>query len=140
MPEAWTDAVLGGLFIGLASAIVLLAHGRIAGISGLVRRVVVERKRDRGRWRAGFLIGLVAFGIATRMTASVPELEPAQPWVLIVAGLLVGYGTQLGTGCTSGHGVCGTSRASTRSIASVFVFLSFGALTVYLTRHLLSLG
>lgn len=121
--------------IGLSTAIVLLAHGRIAGISGLIRRVIIERGRDPHRWRLSFLLGMVAFGAASLAwtTPSSTSMHPAQ---LALAGLMVGYGTQLGSGCTSGHGVCGLGRASRRSIVSVFVFLGTGIVTVYLFRHL----
>lgn len=134
--STWLWACAGGCFIGLSSAIVLLAYGRIAGISGLIRRVIVERGRDPHRWRLFFLLGMVSFGLASlNWTTPAPtSMSPAQ---LAIAGLMVGYGTQLGSGCTSGHGVCGLGRASRRSFVSVIVFLGAGIATVYLFRHLL---
>jgi len=127
----------GGLLIGLSAAMLLLLNGRIAGISGLV--VGLGRPRST-RWLAdaAFLIGLIlgppAFALlaghwpAMRITASLP--------VLALAGLLVGFGTRLGSGCTSGHGVCGLARLSPRSIAAVLVFLATGMLTVAAIRVL----
>lgn len=136
--SSWRWASAGGFFIGLSAAIVLLAHGRIAGISGLIRRVIVERGRDLHRWRLFFLLGMVAFGVASMAWAS-PSTTSMHPAQLSVAGLMVGYGTQLGSGCTSGHGVCGLGRASRRSFVSVNVFLGTGIVTVYLFRHLFRL-
>lgn len=135
MPTEWIHAALGGLLIGLASAMVLLAHGRIAGISGLIRRVVVERGRDQRGWRFAFIVGMLVAGLVSRLVGLEPQLPESSPYLLAVAGLLVGYGTQLGSGCTSGHGVCGMSRGSGRSITSVVVFLGTGALTVFFLRH-----
>lgn len=134
--SSWLLICLGGFLIGLSASIVLLVHGRIAGISGLIRRVFIERGRDPHRWRLAFLLGMVAFGLAS-LTWSHPPTTSFHPVQLSVAGLLVGYGTQLGSGCTSGHGVCGLGRLSPRSLVSVLVFLSSGAITVYLFRHLL---
>lgn len=135
-PSAWLWVCTGGLLIGLSAAIVLLVHGRIAGISGLIRRVLIERGRDQNRWRLSFLLGMVAFGVVSLAWTDAPTtaMHPAQ---LSIAGLMVGYGTQLGSGCTSGHGVCGLGRASPRSLVSVLVFLGTGIATVYLLRHLL---
>lgn len=134
--SSWLLVCAGGFLIGLSAAIVLLVHGRIAGISGLIRRVLIERGRDPDRWRFFFLLGMIAFGLAS-LAWTHPSSTSVHPAQLSVAGLMVGYGTQLGSGCTSGHGVCGLGRASRRSFVSVLVFLSTGAITVYVLRHLL---
>lgn len=136
--SSWLIVCAGGFLIGLSAAIVLLVHGRIAGISGLVRRVLIEPGRDRSRWRLSFLLGMVVFGLLSLSWTNPPttSMHPAQ---LSIAGLMVGYGTQLGSGCTSGHGVCGLGRASRRSVVSVLVFLGSGIVTVYLLRHLFGL-
>lgn len=136
--SAWLWACAGGFFIGLSSAIVLLAYGRIAGISGLIRRVIIERGRDQHRWRLFFLLGMVAFGVAS-LAWTGPAATSMHPAQLSIAGLMVGYGTQLGSGCTSGHGVCGLGRASRRSLVSVLVFLGTGIVTVFLFRHFFQL-
>jgi uncharacterized protein len=132
------SGLVGGLLIGLAAALLLLLNGRLSGISGIVGGLVVPKGSDAG-WRAAFvaglLLGALAYVLATgdavlvRMQASVA--------VLVAAGLLVGFGTRLGSGCTSGHGVCGTARLSKRSIAATAVFFGVAILTVFLTRHVI---
>ncbi|TMS59167.1 YeeE/YedE family protein [Imbroritus primus] len=132
----WT-ALAGGLLIGLAAALFLLVNGRIAGISGILGGLLRAPAGDR-RWRVAFLLGLLAAPFAWRLFAAMPEaVIEAGPLQLIVAGLLVGYGTQLGSGCTSGHGVCGVSRASPRSLAATLLFMAAGFVTVYVVRHVL---
>jgi uncharacterized membrane protein YedE/YeeE len=130
------DAVLplaGGAIIGAASALYLATHGRIAGISGIVSGVL-ERAND-WRDRASFLAGLVAGGALALALPRAFE-EPGAPlWLVIVAGLLVGFGTRLGNGCTSGHGVCGTSRLSPRSLVATMTFIATGAITVAAARY-----
>ena len=128
---------LSGL-IGLAAALLLLLNGRISGISGIVGGLLVPRNADAG-WRlvfvAGLLLGAFVYMLATggaipvKMQASVP--------VLVAAGLLVGFCTRLGSGCTSGHGLCGVARLSKRSIVATSVFFGVAMLTVFLTRHAL---
>lgn len=132
------SGLIGGLLIGLAAALLLLLNGRISGISGIVGGLLVPRNTDAG-WRlvfvAGLLLGALVYMLATggaipvRMQASVP--------VLVAAGLLVGFGTRLGSGCTSGHGLCGVARLSKRSIVATSVFFGVAMLTVFLTRHAL---
>jgi uncharacterized protein len=132
------SGLVGGLLIGLAAALLLLLNGRISGISGIVGGLLAPKSSDAG-WRAAFvaglLLGAMAYMLATgdavlvRMQASLP--------VLVLAGLLVGFGTRLGSGCTSGHGVCGIARLSRRSIVATSVFLGVAILTVFLTRHAL---
>jgi uncharacterized membrane protein YedE/YeeE len=129
-------ALIGGVLIGLAASLVLLTHGRRAGISGLWAGLFHPRARDR-TFRASFLAGLVVAGLASRLFA--PELlGQAQGGLgrMLVAGLLVGYGTQLGGGCTSGHGVCGISHFELRSVVATLTFILAGVLTVLALRAL----
>ncbi len=128
-------ASVGGVLIGLSAAIFLLFNGRIAGISGVVGGLLAPKAGDWG-WRAAFLGGLLAGGALLMMLY--PEAFPAEvPRSLPVigaAGLLVGFGTRLGSGCTSGHGVCGLSRFSVRSAVAVGTFMTTGAITVFVMR------
>jgi uncharacterized membrane protein YedE/YeeE len=129
---------IGGILIGLGAALMLVSNGRIAGISGIFEGVVVPDQGSFG-WKASFVGGLlvggaVMFGIAPEWFA----VEIEQTTVgFVVAGLLVGFGTRLGNGCTSGHGVCGMSRMSRRSIVATLSFMAAGAATVYITRHVI---
>ncbi len=126
------SALLGGVLIGLAASLTWVILGRIAGISGILARADLRRLD----WRAGFLLGLFLAGFLAK--AFVPGLAVAHIEAgyakLILAGLLVGFGTRLGNGCTSGHGVCGIGRGSPRSIAATLVFVAFGMVTVFLWR------
>ena len=130
--------LVGGLMIGLASAGLLLANGKIAGISGILGRSFVSDEGDRG-WRFAFLVGLpIGAWLATRATADAHGFAiTGSPALLVAAGLLVGIGTQLGNGCTSGHGVCGVSRGSQRSIVATMTFMMAAAATVFVVRHVL---
>jgi uncharacterized membrane protein YedE/YeeE len=132
MPTTWLLALAGGAMIGAASALLLLTHGRIAGISGIVGSLIPPAVRDR-TWRLAFLAGLLAAGALAALAApaAVGASVRSLPLV-IVAGLLVGLGTRLGSGCTSGHGVCGLSRGSTRSLIAVATFMATGALTAWI--------
>ena len=128
-------ASLGGLLIGLAAALLVLCSGRIAGISGICGRLFVPRTSDRG-WRLCFLAGLPLGALAVwALRGGLPVQIVASPAPLVVAGLLVGFGTQLGNGCTSGHGVCGLARGSRRSLAATLTFMASAAVTVFLVRH-----
>jgi uncharacterized membrane protein YedE/YeeE len=129
MQSTWMLALAGGAMIGIASAFLLLTHGRIAGISGIVGSLLRAATRDRG-WRFAFVGGVAATGLVARLVApsAIGPAARALPLV-IIAGLLVGYGTRLGSGCTSGHGVCGLSRFSARSLIAVLAFMITGALT-----------
>jgi hypothetical protein len=135
-PEYWI-ALGGGGLIGLSSALLLLANGRIAGISGIFGGVLSPRRGDFG-WRLGFILGLATTGLLLARIAPERFDTTGMPGLglVAIAGLLVGFGTRLGSGCTSGHGVCGISRGSKRSLAATLTFIATGALTVYLTRHL----
>jgi uncharacterized membrane protein YedE/YeeE len=132
-------AIAGGLLIGTAAALVLLLTGRIAGVSGMFATVV--RIADAGPpWRlaAAFVIGLPLGAAIVSLLLRKPEIEvTSSAPLLIAAGLLVGFGTRLGNGCTSGHGVCGIGRLSSRSIAATLTFMSAAAATVFVTRHVL---
>jgi len=129
-------ALVGGALIGTAASLLLLTHGRVAGISGIVSAVISPTSPDRG-YRLAFLVGLLlaGAGAALLVPAVLPALEPSIA-VPIVAGLLVGFGTRLGNGCTSGHGVCGISRGSVRGLIATVTFIATGALTVLLVRVL----
>lgn len=126
------SALLGGVLIGLAASLTWVMLGRIAGISGILARANLRRLD----WRASFLLGLFLAGFLAK--TFVPGLAAAHIEAgyakLILAGLLVGFGTRLGNGCTSGHGVCGIGRGSPRSIAATLVFVAFGMVTVFLWR------
>lgn len=130
----WT-ALAGGMLIGLAAALLILFNGRIAGISGILGGLLRPRRGDVG-WRIAFLAGLVATPLLYRLWQALPavRIDAGTP-ALIVAGLLVGVGVRYGAGCTSGHGVCGLSRLSPRSLAATCAFMAAGFLTVYLLRH-----
>jgi uncharacterized protein len=131
-------ALLGGLLIGLAASVLLLFDGRIAGISGIVAGLVLPRPGEVG-WRASFVAGLLAGGVVLRVfhRAAMALSFDIPPVIVVAAGLLVGVGTRVGGGCTSGHGVCGISRGSIRSLAATITFMATGAITVFVVRHLL---
>ena len=132
----WTS-LAGGLLIGLAASMLLLFSGRIAGISGIVGGLLRPRKGDVA-WRLAFVAGLLAAPLVFLIAAPLPQVRiDADTATLIAAGLLVGVGTRYGSGCTSGHGVCGLSRGSPRSIVATVSFMAAGFLTVYVVRHLL---
>jgi len=131
------SAVLGGLLIGLAASGLILFVGRIAGISGILGGLLRPR-RGEVAWRVAFLGGLVTAPAVYQVVAALPDARIQVAWpVLPLAGLLVGVGTRYGAGCTSGHGVCGLSRLSRRSLAAVMTFMAAAFLTVFITRHVL---
>jgi uncharacterized membrane protein YedE/YeeE len=129
---------LGGTLIGLAAVLLLLANGRIAGVSGIVGGLLSRKPGDIG-WRVAFVLGLwLGALVYWAARGALFELELlATPAVMIVAGFLVGYGTRLGSGCTSGHGVCGIARFSSRSMVATVVFMVSGIATVYVVRHVI---
>lgn len=129
------SAAIGGALIGLSAAILWVGNGRIAGISGIIGMLVGGAGKDRA-WRLSFLAGLVGAPVLWMFVTGAPTVVVgAGPAALVGAGLLVGYGTRLGSGCTSGHGVCGMARLSKRSLAATMLFMAAAAVTVYLTRH-----
>jgi uncharacterized protein len=131
-------SLAGGLLIGTAAAMFLLLNGRIAGISGILGGLLRPRAGDAG-WRVAFLLGLVAAPLLYELAAPLPAVQfDAGTAVLVVAGLLVGIGTRYGSGCTSGHGVCGLSRLSPRSLVATASFMVAGFVTVFVVRHLIN--
>ena len=129
-------AILGGLMIGTASIALLATIGRVAGISGIAWGALAGPDRD---WRILFIIGLVLGGalVHTALGRPIPTAPDGPLWLAIAAGLLVGFGTRMGSGCTSGHGVCGIGRRSLRSVTATVTFMSAGVVTVYVVRHVL---
>lgn len=129
-------ALAGGLLIGLAAAVFVLFNGRIAGISGILGGLIKPRSGDIG-WRLAFTGGLIGAPVIYSLFWRLPDIHiEANPVTLISAGLIVGFGTRIGSGCTSGHGVCGISRLSPRSIVATLTFMATGFVTVFLVRHL----
>jgi uncharacterized membrane protein YedE/YeeE len=125
-------ALAGGALIGVASALLLVSHGRIAGISGIVGSLISPQRTEPRGWRIAFVAGLVVVGVVAALVA--PNTAAASPRGLgfvLAAGLLVGFGTRLGGGCTSGHGVCGVARMSWRSIVAVVTFVIAGMVTTF---------
>lgn len=133
-----TLGLIGGLIIGLSAAVLMLTSGRIAGISGIVAGIFQTDVSER-RWRGMFLIGMIVGGLVMYLIAPQFFGEPLDrsTAVMITAGVLVGFGTRLGSGCTSGHGICGLSRLSARSLVAVLSFMAAGIVTVYLTHQIL---
>ena len=131
------DALFGGVLIGVAASALLVLDGRIAGVSGIVGGLLPPRRPDAA-WRALFVAGLAIGGLSLRLLIADPFYGLAQTpnIVLVPAGLLVGFGASLGNGCTSGHGVCGVSRLSPRSIMATMTFMLAGGMTVFVVRHL----
>ena len=130
------SALAGGALIGLAASLLILANGRIAGISGIVGGLLRPKAGDSG-WRVAFIAGLLIapWLLTWALPLAAPQID-AGPLRLIAAGLLVGVGTRYGAGCTSGHGVCGLSRLSLRSLVATLVFMAAGFVTVFVLRHL----
>ncbi len=131
-------ALAGGVLIGISAAMFVLLNGRIAGISGILGGLLRPMRGDIG-WRVAFMLGLVlapaSYALFSELPARTIEASDA---TLVLAGLLVGVGTRYGGGCTSGHGVCGLSRFSLRSLAATMAFMGAGFVTVFVTRHLLN--
>lgn len=132
------SALLGGALIGLSAGGMLLLHGRVAGISGIVGGLLHPKPGDV-RWRAAFVLGLLTAGLVSLISGvdTFPYTLDRAPWMVGLAGLLVGFGTRLGNGCTSGHGVCGLARFSQRSLVAVVTFMATGMITAVLVDRLL---
>jgi uncharacterized membrane protein YedE/YeeE len=132
----WT-ALAGGALIGISAALFILLNGRIAGITGIIGGLFKPAKGDVV-WRIAFTLGLIIAPIVWLLFGKLPEITiNADYGLLVAAGLIVGFGARLGSGCTSGHGVCGISRLSPRSIIATLAFMGSGFLTVFVARHLL---
>jgi uncharacterized membrane protein YedE/YeeE len=132
----FVQALLGGLLIGLASWLLLASLGRVTGISGIAANALSPAKgapAEETAWRWAFLLGLVGMGAAVASYMHVPVIAARPYALLVIAGLLVGFGTVLGSGCTSGHGVCGIGRRSMRSLVAMLVFMGAGIVTVTAT-------
>ncbi len=132
------SALTGGLLIGLSAVLLMLFKGRIAGISGIVSRLFPPYSDNRFLSRAGFVLGLLAAPFLYLLfTGALPTITvSSDPVLMMSAGLLVGFGAVLGSGCTSGHGVCGISRLSPRSLLATTLFMAAGFITVFIMRHL----
>ncbi len=131
-------SLAGGLLIGLSAALFVLFNGRIAGISGILGGMLSLPKGDTA-WRVAFLLGLVLAPLAYALVQPLPAVQvDAGTGTLVAAGLLVGIGTRYGSGCTSGHGVCGLSRLSPRSLVATLAFMLAGFATVFVVRHLIA--
>ena len=141
-PQIWLRALAGGAMIGLAASALLLFNGRIAGISGILGGLVLDRRPGDCWWRALFLLGLVVGALLLPLMdgAAVSGSSPFGWFGMLSGGLLVGFGTRLGSGCTSGHGVCGLARLSKRSLAATLTFMLFGIFTVFILRHIWKLA
>jgi len=126
-------SLAGGILLGLASAMFILVNGRILGISGILGGLMSPKRGDTG-WRIAFMLGMSLFAPAGLISA--PRIDAGYALV-VLAGLLVGYGTRMGSGCTSGHGVCGLSRLSPRSLVATAAFMAAGFAIVYVARHLI---
>ncbi|WP_289048686.1 YeeE/YedE thiosulfate transporter family protein [uncultured Psychrobacter sp.] len=137
--QAFTPiSLVGGLMLGMATAIFLLGVGRIAGISGIVSSVLKPKNIEM--WQVLFIAGLIISPLLYSLARPLPDIEITTSLPLLIgAGLLVGFGTRFGSGCTSGHGICGNARLSPRSMAATVTFMLFGILTVYIGRHVLGL-
>jgi hypothetical protein len=132
------SALLGGVLIGLSAVVLMASNGRIAGISGILGAALTTPRGD-GAWRLAFLAGLIGAPVlfAGLTNTQLVVSFSATPMMLIIGGLLVGAGTQVGGGCTSGHGVCGNARLSMRSFVATLTFMATGAATVFVVRHVI---
>jgi uncharacterized membrane protein YedE/YeeE len=133
----WANGLLGGVLLGCAAVLLLWSIGRIAGISGIASGAIEAPRGDRA-WRVAFIAGLAVAGAVTmQLVPSPPRMQTGPTALLLAAGLLVGFGTRLGNGCTSGHGVCGLGRFSRRSLAAVVTFMSAAITTSFVVRHVI---
>lgn len=134
-------ALAGGGLIGSAALLLWLSIGRIAGVSGILAGAIAPAGSEGRSWRVAFVVGLpLGAWLVSRLQGGLEIAPVAGVGGLLVAGVLVGFGTQLGSGCTSGHGVCGIGRGSRRSILATLVFMATGAATVFVLRHVLGAG
>lgn len=129
----------GGLAIGLGAVLLMLGLGRILGATGVLTGLVFADNRDELSWRVAMVVGMIAApGVIFALTGTMPEISvPVSPAMIIIGGVIVGFGASLGSGCTSGHGVCGLSRLSIRSLVAVPTFMATAAITVFVIRHVI---
>lgn len=129
----------GGLAIGLGAVLLMLGLGRILGATGIMSGLVFAESREEASWRLAMVIGMIAApGLIYLVTGAMPAVEvPVSPAMIAIGGLIVGFGASLGSGCTSGHGVCGLSRLSIRSLVAVPTFMTTAAVTVFIIRHMI---
>ncbi|EPW1044160.1 YeeE/YedE family protein [Vibrio parahaemolyticus] len=131
------ESLFGGILLGISATILLLVNGKIAGISGIMNGIMSPKKGDYS-WRLLFAVGMIAGGLISvlMLGVAVPSTANLSLGMVIAAGLLIGIGTRLGNGCTSGHGICGMGRLSKRSIVATCVFMAVAGLTVFVRLHL----
>jgi uncharacterized membrane protein YedE/YeeE len=131
-------SLLGGIILGVAAALYVLFHGRILGISGIISGLLRPKSGDRA-WRMALILGLLTAPLLAALLFEIhPIVEVEADWLaVVIAGLLVGFGTQYGSGCTSGHGICGLSRLSPRSLVATVSFMTAGFLIVFVLRHVI---
>lgn len=129
----------GGLAIGLGAVLLMLGLGRILGATGVLTGLVFADNRDELSWRVAMVVGMIAApGVIFALTGTMPEISvPVSPAMIVIGGVIVGFGASLGSGCTSGHGVCGLSRLSIRSLVAVPTFMATAAITVFVIRHVI---
>jgi len=129
----------GGLAIGLGAVLLMLGLGRILGATGVLTGLVFADNRDELSWRVAMVVGMIAApGLIFALTGTMPEISvPVSPAMIVIGGVIVGFGASLGSGCTSGHGVCGLSRLSIRSLVAVPTFMATAAITVFVIRHVI---
>lgn len=132
------DSLFGGVLLGISATLLLLMNGKIAGISGILTGLLTPKSKDYS-WRLLFFVGMISGGVlgGYAFGATIPTHFAASTGVIALSGFLVGVGTKLGNGCTSGHGICGMGRLSVRSFAATGIFMSVAALTVFVRLHLL---
>ncbi|WP_448550456.1 YeeE/YedE family protein [Thalassotalea fusca] len=135
----YSAPLFGGILIGLSALLLMISIGRIAGISGIATAAMNSTDGSGRLWRWLFLLGLLIGALIYSQTweLALPFRQAPPAWVIVVAGLLVGFGTHWGSGCTSGHGVCGIGRFSIRSVIATLIFMFFAAVTVFIARHVL---
>lgn len=132
------DSLVGGMLLGISAVLLLLINGKIAGISGVINGLISPKEGDYW-WRLLFVVGLIAGGVITVLFTGIdaPDTSSTPMMGIVLAGLLVGAGTRLANGCTSGHGICGMGRLSKRSIVATSIFMCVAAVTVYVRLHIL---
>ncbi|MCW8332613.1 YeeE/YedE family protein [Vibrio paucivorans] len=132
------ESLFGGILLGISAVLLLIVNGKVAGISGVINGLLAPKSGDYA-WRLLFVLGMVSGGVLSVMMLGIeaPSTQSSSLLVLSLAGLLVGFGTRMGNGCTSGHGICGIGRLSKRSIVATCVFMAVAALTVFIRLHVL---